>query len=379
MRTIEVVFLIWFTVELTIRIIAHRMFFFWCEDMSWNIFDFVLVLVALVQELFLVLASDVSLDTTFMRSLRILKVGKALRVLRMVSFFNELRMILNSLIGCVISLFWSIIMLLLFFFMFGIAFVQSATNWLREPGNLENPEGEAVIIEFSSVQQAMLALFRASTGGDDWAYFYDAVAVTGATSAVIFLFFVAFSNIAFLNIITALFTERAISMAQPDRAHMAAQKRRKHMELQEDVQEICKQLDVDENGDITAQEFHACMKDEDNALRSFFEAGGHDLVDAELFFNMQVKAANGKVRLHEFINGCMKLEGDVNNLDIQVIVWQTQQIYKDMHHQLQQVNEQVSSLQAHVSEVLDSQIPDSLGNSTNGERDGDTGDDCWWM
>merc|ERR1711972_1206913 len=92
----------------------------------------------------------------------------------MVAFFNELRMILNSLIGCVISLFWSVIMLLLFFFMFGIAFVQSSTNWLREPDNFDNPDGEVLQLEFSSVQLAMLALFRASTGGDDWGYFYSA-------------------------------------------------------------------------------------------------------------------------------------------------------------------------------------------------------------
>merc|ERR1711879_659029 len=113
-------------------------------------------------------------------------------------------------------------------------------------------------------------------------------------------------------------------MAQPDRSHIAAQKRKQHLAMMEDVERICAQLDTDGNGLISADEFEAQMVDPESELRVFFEAGGLDLVDAELFFNMHIKPGN-VVDLEDFVTGCMKLQGGVSNVDMQVIVWQIQE------------------------------------------------------
>jgi hypothetical protein len=349
MQSIDTIFLTWYCMELAIKIASHGLFFFWCEEMSWNLFDFILVAVALGSSLLRTFSTANALDTNFMRSLRILKVGKALRVFRMVAFFNELRMILNSLLGCVISLFWSIVMLGLIFFMFGVAFVQASSTWLKVPDNFENPDSEVLLDEFNSVQKAMLALFRSCTGGDDWSYFYLALNLTGDMYGILYLFFIAFANIAFLNIVTALFTERAIMLAQPDRLHMAAQKRKKHLAMMEDVAKLCKTLDTEGTGKISAKEFKKQMEDPQGALRCFFEAGGFDLIDAELFFNMHMKGGSGQVELEDFIMGCMKLQGGVNNLDIQVIVWQTQEIYKQMARRLQELTGHVMTMESAIA------------------------------
>jgi hypothetical protein len=358
MEAIDLIFLLWYVVELSIKIGAHRFYFFWCQDMSWNIFDFILVLVAIFSSVVSAIGSGASMDTTFIRSLRILKVGKALRVFRMVAFFNELRLILNSLLGCVISLFWSIIMLLLVFFMFGVAFVQSSTAWLTDPDNRGSEEGEILKDEFGTVQGAMIALFRSCTGGDDWSYFYFALNETGDMYGLLYLFFIAFANIAFLNIVTALFTERAIMLAQPDRMHIAALKRKKHKEMSEDVGGLCRELDIDGTGKITEAQFRLQMENTESPLRCFFEAGGHDLIDAELFFAMHAKADRA-VNLEDFIMGCMKLQGTVSNLDIQVIVWQTQQTYMQMSMRLHELTHHVTSMEDKIAHLKDEETTDA--------------------
>merc|ERR1719379_1328124 len=156
--------------------------------------------------------------------------------------------------------------------MFGVAFVQSSTSWLKDPDNRSSDEGAVLQDEFGTVQHAILALFRSCTGGDDWSYFYFALNVTGDLYGILYLFFIAFANIAFLNIVTALFTERAIMLAQPDRMHIAAQKRKRHMEMMEDVGGLVRELDKDGTGKITEDQFRQQMENPESPLRCFFEA-----------------------------------------------------------------------------------------------------------
>lgn len=132
------------------------------------------------------------------------------RGLTFVKYFPELRLIVNSLVGSLAGLMWSIIMMLLIFFVFALFFVQGAAMHLylhrgeTTPGDIGR-----VMSEFGSVEKALLALYRAVTGGEDWSVFYRVVEVTGPLYTWLFIFFIAFSHIAFLNILTATFVNKA--------------------------------------------------------------------------------------------------------------------------------------------------------------------------
>merc|ERR1719277_2156651 len=106
----------------------------------------------------------------------------------------------------------------------------------------------------------MLSLFRTCTGGEDWTYFYDIVAVTGTPYALLFIFFIAFSQIAILNILTAIFVNNAMELARPDADTLAHEHRKKEFEAYEELQELCESITDAESGFISPEEFTSQLK-----------------------------------------------------------------------------------------------------------------------
>merc|ERR1711920_591183 len=74
---------------------------------------------------------------------------------------------------------------------------------------------------YGSVQESMLTLYKATTGGDDWSLSYNAISNTGWVASIVYLFFVAFMQIALVNIITGIFVDTALQKLAPDREAIA--------------------------------------------------------------------------------------------------------------------------------------------------------------
>merc|ERR1719367_136821 len=127
----EFCFILLYSCELFLRLHVHGKFFFCNKDMQWNIFDLLLVCLALSDMLFN--ATSIS-SITFLRSLRILRLAKVFRGVRVMRFLSELRVVLNALLSSLTSLFWGMIMMALIFYVFAIIFVQTATASGAGPG-----------------------------------------------------------------------------------------------------------------------------------------------------------------------------------------------------------------------------------------------------
>merc|ERR1719382_1867531 len=96
-------------------------------------------------------------------------------------------------------------------------------------------ENKSLYDTFGSVQVAMLTLFKTSMGGQDWEVFYDVAEQTGIFEAITFIIFVAFIQIALMNILTGIFVENAMKLAQPDRDTLAFQFRKQRMQDAQDL------------------------------------------------------------------------------------------------------------------------------------------------
>jgi hypothetical protein len=323
MQICELIFVVVYTIELVLKMIVHKGYFFCNEDASWNIFDLILVALGLYDTAMLLMygGDGGGFNASFMRSLRIMKLGKVLRVFRLMRMFRELRLILNSLIGSMASLFWSLVMMLMIFFMFGLCFVQGVTGYLLAEGAGD----EELVYYFGSVQTAVWTLFAVVTGGLEWADFFDPLVRVGRLYSSLFLFFVAFAHVALMNILTALFVEHAIDIAKPDREALVFDLRRAMLERDEELGELFQMVDKDGSGTLSLKEFSEQMRNSDGALRTFLEAEGLDIRDADLFFRMlSAHTADGTVSIKAFIDGCNKLTGGPTSLDMQAIMWQMQ-------------------------------------------------------
>merc|ERR1712048_1161998 len=74
---------------------------------------------------------------------------------------------------------------------------------------------------YGSVSLAMLNLFKCGFGGREWNGFYEALVPTGVENRALFLFFVAFTQIAVLNIILGLFVDQAIKSMESEKDELA--------------------------------------------------------------------------------------------------------------------------------------------------------------
>merc|ERR1712100_467791 len=67
-----------------------------------------------------------------LRILRVLKMLKVMRVVRLMRAFREVRLLLDSLLGSLRPLMWTILLMSAFLFMFAICFVQNVAAHLND-------------------------------------------------------------------------------------------------------------------------------------------------------------------------------------------------------------------------------------------------------
>jgi len=310
---------------------VHRLYFFCNDDMRWNVFDAFLIGFGIIDQILMAIqGNNDGTDVTFVRSMRILKMAKILRAVRVLRMFSELRLLMNSLVGSMTSLFWSICMLITVFFIFALIFVQGAATFLISMGD----DASSVIVTntqdaFGSVQIAMISMFMVCTGGEDWKIFYDLIKEAGTLHAAIFLFYVAFVQIAVLNILTGVFVENALKLAQPDREAMALEHRKLELEEANALRNICKEFDVTGSGTIKAIDFYRQVANE--KLKACLRVLGLNIRDAQLFFQM-LSTTSDEVDIDEFVNGCMKLKGAATSIDLQSVLFQTRLIHRTQQH-----------------------------------------------
>ena len=310
---VEMGFCILLAVEVIARIAVHRWYFFVNENWGWNWFDFVLVFSAIMNLLYDQYLGYSIGNVTFLRAFRLMRVTRVLRVLRVVKFFRKLSEVLEALLTSIRAVAWVIALLSSLFLAFALIFVQLVSQYLYETDAMNecrqdlcecdmrdilacNPT-EALVHYFGSVQQAMISLYMATTGGLDWANLWDVLIKTGFWNAMFFLLFTFLFIFCVFNLLTGLFVNQATNSAQQQKDMAIFEQRTKEKEHVEELQQICKAADKDNDGHISPKEFRAMM--EDNHVLLWLASIGLDIADAKMFFDLMqtTSGASGKVIL----------------------------------------------------------------------------------
>ncbi|CAK0901599.1 unnamed protein product, partial [Prorocentrum cordatum] len=113
---VSLCFTIWYSIELLLKLLSHRQYFFCGPDVGWNMFDLCLVTFAILDHL----PASIGDDVTFLRSLRTLRIARTLRILRMVRFLKELRLLMKCILSSFLSSFWCIAFMVFVMYMFAL-------------------------------------------------------------------------------------------------------------------------------------------------------------------------------------------------------------------------------------------------------------------
>jgi len=238
-----------------------------------------------------------------------------------------LECVLNSMLHLV----WSVCLLLVVLLIFALLLVQGVTHrviaaHVTSPEDFEHVS-RTIGGNFSSLPTAMLSLFRATTGGQDWGELYRILSQAGAIYEMIFLFYIAFFTIVAWNTVLSTFVEKAMRLSAPDVETLMLEQRKTEQAYSQELFKILSGL-IDDNHDgfVTLAEFKQHLKNP--TLSGWFAARNFDLKDAEIFFNLLSDIEHdNKVKLSTFVQGVMRLRGNASNIDLQTLHYDIKSMY----------------------------------------------------
>jgi len=314
LSVMTICFLGFYSIEAGFKVVAFGASYFCGPDWHWNIFDSILVGTAWFEIISSLVGMDSGGGVTFLRVLRLLKMMKMLRVVRVMRFFRELRMMLTSIIGSITTLLWSMLMLSLITFVFGLMFLHAVTDYLNETPAEEIPEETMFLIQeyWCSVFQATVTLYMAVTGGSDWEPLAKPIRSSGSMYFLLFLFYIAFSMVAVLNVLTGLFVDTALQVAEGDEQAVAE-------ELTEDdkpfiikFREHLESLSPGESGGKTFLFEDLSKSYSMPVVRTFCKTLSLDMEAMKKVFKMlnEHSSGGGGVQIDEFIRASAKFKGD---------------------------------------------------------------------
>lgn len=194
LERIDAAFLAVFVIEIVLRVLAHGRRPQDFLRSGWNVFDLVIVALALLPAL---LGSGV----TVLRALRIV------RVFRLISAFRDLRIIVSGMIRSLVPLAGVALLMGLLIYVYAVV----GTTLF---GGID-PEG------WAEVGAATLSVFRILTL-ENWDEMYFAVGQAGPVATVYFVSFIIIATLVVLNLVIAVF----VSSVEQARANELAEEAR---------------------------------------------------------------------------------------------------------------------------------------------------------
>lgn len=359
MTAIELLLVSFYVLELALKLIVHKFYFFWNSEMVWNRFDFVLVLFSIVENALsftLYAATRESggsgVNLGFLRLLRLCKVVKILRVFRALKFFTELRLMLDCVVGSLMNCFWCFIMLLFVMYVFALLLQQGVLQHLQD--NRSSTELSADMqTYFSSGVATLMTLFQSCTGGVDWGDPYKALEQTESYLHIVFLLYIAFVFISVWNVVTSSFVEKALKLAQPDLDMLVLEQPLQDFEDCRMLATLFKKmlrLQVDEEGHerLGLEEFRKLV--ETDEFRSYLQTRGIDIKNAETFFKMLVELqGEDTIDAHTFANACVRMKGAATSIDLQTVMFTTHLMNKEQRSAFQNLFDRLVHIESVVS------------------------------
>jgi hypothetical protein len=297
-----------------------------------------------VSEYFDLLAVGAFVGSTAFRSVGVLKLGKALRALKVIKGFSTLRAILVCIQGSFVTLLWSVLMLCIVFYIFSLIFVQQAASRIQDIGDRSDPASMDILDLFESVQVSMLTLGKAAFGGEDWGVALGAATECGLLSALFFMLFICFSQIALINVITGIFVDNAMQSLSPSREQLAITLAEEERAFAKELEMLCIAVDLDKSGRLSKEQCNALLKE--GRAPMLLHLLGFNRNNVERFLEVLCDASlDNQVEIKSFVRGCMRLKGAASSFDLQTMMADLKKIDRSMLRELRGMSKRIVAVE----------------------------------
>jgi len=303
MRIMNDIFLGIFTVDLAVRIAVLRVDFF-ANRFNW--LDAFVVASSWFEVVF-----TLDINPFILRLLRLIKFGRALRVLRNPAMLESMNMLIRCVAACATTLFWSYLILLFFNCIGGMILSILSIGYMQDE-SVDVEKRRRVFKFFGTFGRTILTMFEVFFA--NWAP--ACRVLTENISEWFGLFFVVYrclAGFAVLNVVNAVFIQQTMKVAQRDSELMINMKENQQKAYGKNLMRLFNELDSSGDGSISRDEFEALIKDQ--RLKTFFSALEIDPDDVEELWAL-IDDGDGLITAQEFVKGAMRMKGDAKGLDM---------------------------------------------------------------
>lgn len=357
MMAVDLTFTMFFLVDLLIKLLIEKLAFFTGPAKAWNLFDLVVVGIAVMEELLVqVVQSGPSMlsNTKVMRVLRILRLVRVLRVIRAARFFRELRALVYGVMLSFSSLFWSCILGCSTIFIFsvyttqGVAFFFIEENESGQIASVSDESRDQLKLHCGSLSLTMHTLWKSISGGMDWGDIADPLMQASPTMGFVFTLYIIFCICAILNVVTGVFVNKALKVAEADMDTMILENHASRQDHIKKITNVFKSCDTDKDGRIDADEFAKTCADP--SIQAFFRYLELDLdgTDPHVLFNMLDFDGDGVLDSEEFCAGCSVLKGSARSMDLARHTFQ----FEKKHSQLMESYKDLMTMQRECADEI---------------------------
>eukprot|EP00439_Symbiodinium_sp_Y106_P083337 s1205_g23.t1 len=231
-------------------------------------------------------------------------------------YVSSLRALILSIMSSMYSLFWTLVLLLLLFYSFGVLFTQLVLDDCRLK-DIDAPirctrdaraSDEYANKYWNSVSASMLTLFMSITGGVDWER-------PDPLAAMCLIIYITITCFAIVNVVTAVFCSTAMESAAADKDLATMKQLQKHSSQVNDLQNLFHDIVGNhEDNEVSIRDFKAALSSPKFA--GFLESMSISTEDVGVLFTFMDTDRSGLVDLDEFVNGCLNLHGPAKSLQL---------------------------------------------------------------
>lgn len=353
--TVNKLVVVIFVVETALKLLAMGCKdFFKGPDALWNCFDVLIVSLSVAESMAAWVSQSISVNTPkgahsvrILRTLRLARMFRSFRITRLFRYFSALRSLILSIMATWGSLMWTLLLLLILWYVFSIIFTEMVIDHCRRLTiNATNdpnavPEcPELLALYWSNVIDSMHTLFMAITGGIDWSVAYEPLKPVSPMAIALMNLYVVIGFFTLLNVITGVFVNQAIESASADKELAALKQAQNRLSQVNQLTDIFQEFEGD--GALNITDVEAAL--ESDRLSAFMESMGISTDDVWTLFMLIDDDGSGFVEMEEFVSGCMQLRGPAKSMQIAKMSYEnklTRQWIKNIMDRVEEVKHMV--------------------------------------
>jgi voltage-gated sodium channel len=343
---LEIFFCFVFLLELSLRIYYHRHnFFTQPHDWPWNIFDILVVLVALIDTFFL---TPLAYGGTakFVLLLRFVRPLRLVRLLRLFRIFKELWLVAHGFLQSLKIIAWVGMMLIICIYICAIFLtLMVGHNDEQYDPYFVTSGGWDHEVYFKTVGRSFLSLLQVVTL-DSWSEgIARHVAQEQPWMIAFFILFVFCTTFGLLNVIVGVIVENSMETASKDSKKTKKKKEKDRQMVFSQLREIFEMADVDDSGSLTLEEVQDALNKPEiyNKLKMI----DFPVDDPKQIFLLLDFDDTGELTIEEFITGCVRMKGQAKSKDLlvaQVAVDTMRRHYQEFEKELEAFQQKLRRL-----------------------------------